>query len=83
MQLYNLKQLNLLTCPLPDAVPQPTIVFGATVTGKEAEVLMVLGVAVIMVIVDCATVLPLLLVEGSSLVVPVMVIVVLDITTTE
>jgi hypothetical protein len=53
------------------------------VTGKEEGVLMVLGVAVIMVIVDCATVLPLLLVECSLLVVGVIVIVVLDITTTE
>jgi len=34
------------------------IVFGATVTGKEGWVLIVLGVAVIMVIVDCTVVLP-------------------------
>lgn len=59
------------------------IVFGATVTGKEGEVLIVLGVAVITVIVDCAVVLP-LPVENSSLeMVGVIVIVVLDITTIE
>lgn len=56
------------------------------VTGNEVMVLLVLlvlGIAVMMVIVDCAVVAPLLLIEGSLMMVGVIDIVVLDITTTE
>lgn len=60
-------------------------VFGATVTGNEVTVLLVLGVAVIMVMVDCTVEPPTPLVEGSREIVGVVVItiVVLDITMTE
>lgn len=60
-------------------------VFGATVTGNEVTVLLVLGVAVIMVMVDCTVVPPTPLVERSMELVDIVVriIVVLDITMIE